>query len=190
MKNIITDFNQYSRISENVMYHLDNNMDFTKNIFRFGSESFYSLLEEVRDLYDSDIIKLYGIDEELFNNTDIGRWGLYENSRVPLDIPMLNEEATYKGKSVNLNKPMRSDGKKKYKVYVKNPKTGNVMVVNFGDVKGGLTAKINNPEARKRFAQRHDCANKRDKTKPSYWSCRLPRYANQLGLSGGGNFYW
>jgi hypothetical protein len=40
--------------------------------------------------------------------------------------------AEYKGKKVTLNKPMRGDVKK-YKVYVKNPKTGKVIKVNFGD---------------------------------------------------------
>ena len=31
---------------------------------------------------------------------------------------------------------------------------------------------------------------KNDKTKPGYWSCRLPRYAKSLGLSGGGGQWW
>ena len=44
-------------------------------------------------------------------------------------------------------------------------------------------AKINNPKARKAFAARHKCSQKKDRTKASYWSCRLPRYAKQLGLS-------
>ena len=60
----------------------------------------------------------------------------------------------------------------------KNPKTGKVIVVNFGDVKGGLTSKINDPEARKKFANRHNCKDKKDKTKAGYWACRVNRYAN------------
>lgn len=183
-------------LSENVKYHLDNNISFTKNIFRTGSKSFYSLLEEVRHLHDSNKIDLSGLDKELYESTDIGKFGIYNGEKVPLDIPMLNEEyikesAEYRGKKVKLNKPMRSSGPKKYKVYVRDPKTKNVKVVNFGDAKGGLSSKINDPEARKSFALRHDCKNKsKDKTKPGYWSCRLPRYAKSLGLSGGGNFYW
>jgi hypothetical protein len=181
-------------VSENVRYHIDNNLPFTKNIFRTGSESFYNLLEEVRNLHDNNQLVLEGLDKELFESTDIGRFGIYKGQKVPIDIPMLDEkslnESEYKGKKVKLNKPMRSSGPKKYKVYVKNPKTGNVMVVNFGDMKGGLTSKINDPEARKSFVARHKCEEKKDKTKPGYWSCRLPRYAKNLGLSGGGNFYW
>ena len=66
---------------------------------------------------------------------------------------------------------------------------GNVIKIQFGDTTG-LSAKINDPAARKSFAARHDCANKKDKTKAGYWSCNLPRYAAQLGLKGGGNFFW
>ena len=191
---IIKNFNKFHPISENVKYHLDNHISFTKNVFRTGSESFYNLLEEVRNLHDNGQIILEGLDKELYELTDIGRFGIYEGQKVPLDIPMINdivnEKAEYRGRKVDLNKPMRSSGPKKYKVYVRDPKTKNVRVVHFGDAKGGLTAKINDPEARKSFAARHDCKNKKDKTKPGYWSCRLPRYAKNLGLSGGGNFYW
>lgn len=189
---IIKEFKQFI-ISENVKYHIDNNISVTKNIFRTGSESFYKLLEEVRNLYDSNRITLENLDEELYSNTDIGKFGYYNNVKVPLDIPMMNDyiiESEYKGKKVTLDKPMRSSGPKKYKVYVKNPETGNVMLINFGDVKGGLTSKINDPQARKNFAKRHNCKDKKDKTKPGYWACRLPRYASSLGLAGGGNFYW
>ena len=42
-------------------------------------------------------------------------------------------EAEYQGRKVPLNKPMRGDVKK-FKVYVKDPKTGNVKKVNFGTV--------------------------------------------------------
>jgi hypothetical protein len=64
-----------------------------------------------------------------------------------------------------------------------------VKKVTFGDTTG-LKAKINDPEARKSFAARHQCSQQTDKTKPGYWACRLPRYAKQLGMSGGGNFFW
>jgi len=111
--------------------------------------------------------------------------GAKEKLRASIDL----SEAKYKGKEVNLNKPMRSSGPKKYKVYTKNDK-GNVIVVNFGDAKGGLTAKINNKEARKAFSDRHNCPAKKDKTKAGYWSCRLPRYASLLGLKSSFGGYW
>ena len=88
-----------------------------------------------------------------------------------------------------LNKPMRdSSGGKAYKVYVKDPKTGNIKTVRFGS--GGLKAKINDPKARQAFAKRHKCSTRNDKTKASYWSCRLPRYAKLLGLKSNFNGFW
>jgi hypothetical protein len=113
------------------------------------------------------------------------RFGLYEGQHVPLDQPMIeiNEEP-------ELNKPKRSSGKKKYVVYVNNPKTGNVKKIEFGDEKGGLTSKINDKDAARSFAARHKCETKTDKTKPGYWACRLPKYAKDLGLKGGGSYFW
>jgi hypothetical protein len=90
------------------------------------------------------------------------------------------EEAEYRGRKVKLNKPMRGDVKK-FKVYVKDPKTGNVRKVNFGH--GGTSAKRrgektmrikkSNPKRRKSFRARHNCDNPGPKTKARYWSCRM-----------------
>lgn len=98
------------------------------------------------------------------------------------------DEAKYQGKEVKLNKPQRG-GSKKFFVYTKNPKTGKVVKVSFGGTTG-LKAKINNAEARRNFAARHNCATKKDKTKSGYWSCRLPRYASLLGLKSSFGGYW
>ena len=88
-------------------------------------------------------------------------------------------EAEYRGRTVKLNKPTRGDVKK-FKVYVKDPKTGNVKKVNFGH--GGTSAKKagqktmkikkSNPERRRSFRARHNCKNPGPKTKARYWSCR------------------
>jgi hypothetical protein len=91
-------------------------------------------------------------------------------------------------KNPPLNKPKRG-GSKKFYVYVRDPKTKNIKKVSFGDTTG-LSAKINNPKARQAFAKRHDCANKKDKTKASYWSCHLPRYAKLLGIKSNFSGYW
>ena len=87
-------------------------------------------------------------------------------------------EAIYRGRKVSLNKPTRGDVKK-FKVYVKNPSTGNVKKVNFGH--GGTSAKKlgqktmsikkSNP-GRKSFRARHNCANPGPKTMARYWSCK------------------
>ena len=79
------------------------------------------------------------------------------------------EEAEYQGRKVTLNKPMRGDVKK-FKVFVKDPKTGNVKKVNFGDP--NMRIKKSNPKRRKSFRARHNCDNPGPKTKARYWSCR------------------
>ncbi len=78
-------------------------------------------------------------------------------------------EAEYRGRKVKLNKPMRGDVKK-FKVYVKDPKTKNVKKVNFGDP--NMRIKKSNPKRRKSFRARHNCDNPGPKTKARYWSCR------------------
>ena len=78
-------------------------------------------------------------------------------------------EAEYQGRKVKLNKPMRGDVKK-FKVYVKDPKTGNIKKVNFGDP--NMRIKKSNPKRRKSFRARHNCDNPGPKTKARYWSCR------------------
>ena len=103
----------------------------------------------------------------------------FEEVLGPLGFPEDETElfdAEYRGRKVPLNKPMRGDVKK-FKVYVKDPKSGNVKKVNFGH--GGTSAKRktmkirkSNPKARKSFRARHNCANPGPKTKARYWSCR------------------
>ena len=185
-----------NNISESLKYHLENNKPITENIFRPGSEAFYEVIKEARELFDLGKVNLCDVDKELYESTDIGKFGILNGELVPLDLPMeyieeLNEEAEYKGKEVKLNYPMRSSGPKKYKVYVKNPKTGRVKVVNFGDVKGGLTAKVNDPDARKSFVARHKCKRNwkpSDKLSAAYWSCRLPKFKHLVNTTYSG--YW
>jgi len=183
---------QFTDFSESLKYHLVNSMPITENVFRPGSDKFFSILEEARNLFDEGVLELKGIDKELYETTEIGNFGTFNGVRVALDIPMETEEeineAEYKGREVELNKPKRG-GSKKYHVYVKNPKTGNVKKIAFGDVHGGLTAKVSDPKARKAFAARHNCDMKKDKTKAGYWACRINRYGH---LWGGKTYpgYW
>lgn len=173
-------------VSESLKYHLDNNKPITENIFRPGSKAFFDVIKEARQLFDLGKIELCDIDREIYESTEIGKFGWFNGELVPLDLPMENvielNEAEYHGKKVKLGHPMRNTGSgKKYYVYVKNPKTKKIIRVNFGDVKGGLTAKVSDAEARRNFASRHKCSTKKDKTKPGYWACRLNRYGHLFG---------
>ena len=304
-------------LSENLQYHVDKQLPLTENTFRYGSQSFLNLWAEARSLYLREIIHVNEDDKEILEETDLGNFGLYEGVKVPLDLPMLEEdlnesaaniaataatiaargissgdsgesspwalltvgvlmalpvaglaisqsglgekvinwikyyklnrvidrlrkdpevlefiknkkpgiqnflkskltdkeqkyikqiswnkitkgeiyemnsfldEAEGKKKNPPIGKPKRG-GSKKFYVYVRNPKTKKIKKVSFGDT-SGLSAKINNPEARRAFAARHDCKNKKDRTKASYWSCRLPRFAKLLGLKSSFSGFW
>lgn len=175
-------------IQEAIDYHYDNNIPLSECIFRSGSESFYNFFQEVKKQYNEGVLEVEDLFDKELLETDIGERYLLDDEYVPLDLP-ISEEKTgeYNGREVELEDPKRGGGKKFY-VYVRNDK-GNVIKVEFGDT-SGLQAKINDPEARKSFSARHNCSQKTDKTKPGYWSCRLPYYAKQLGLKGGGKFFW
>lgn len=352
-------------MTENMKYHVDNKLALTENTFRYGSQAFLDLWAEARYLFSRNAIHVNDLDKEILLETNLGEYGIYEGQKVPLDLPMLEEDEdviggkkdieyvgiipfralsnltkivgeeierlkteeedkgidftgdlqllspedqkivqkrlrmlnllkdldrlfSFENKNVHyntvigilkkynaldllssvgaglnendnlgdkedietgimsfvtpiindlnikakagdkkaiqihdelvqaitpeekqniinkyfpeklneskdkktpaLNKPKRG-GSKKFYVYVRDPKTKKIKKVSFGDT-GGLKAKINNPEARRAFAKRHDCANKKDKTKASYWSCRLPRYASLLGLKSSFSGYW
>ena len=171
--------------NESVNYHLDKKIPLNECIFRHGSEGHLKFINDARDFVNESELYVNHDERELLR-TDLGSYGVYEGEKVPLDLPMINE-AEYRGKKVTLNKPKRG-GSKAYYVYVKDPKSGNVKKVSFGS--SGLRAKINNRGAVKSFVARHKCKQKNDKTKAGYWSCRLPRYAKSLGLSGGGGQWW
>jgi len=168
-------------ISEELEYHINENLTLTNNVFMVYSEKYFDLINEVRDLWMRDLIHLNEEDEQMVMS-DIGKVALFEGKIVYLDAPIIEDEdfdyineAKYKGRTVTLNKPMQGDTKK-FKVFVKNEK-GNVIKVNFGF--GGTSAKgkvmrikKSNPERRKSFRARHNCDNPGPKTKARYWSCR------------------
>jgi len=256
-------------MTENMKHHVDNKTPLTENAFRYASESFINLWAEARELHEQKAIFLNDIDKAFLRDTDLGKFGLYEGVKVPLDLLMeedshltrLNEaisnthkivlnfsderlvkrfqtiptfqkmlapnqiknlkigdnelivnnvslnglqrmesmglykltkninEAEKKKKNPPLGKPKRG-GSKKFYVYVRDPKSKRIKKVSFGMAGGGLRAKLNNPKARQAFAKRHNCAQKKDKTKASYWSCRLPRYAKALGFNTTFSGYW
>jgi len=173
------------KMSKGLEYHLNNDIPLTENIYRPHSDSFFNLINEVRELYYNGELSLNEEEVELIE-TDLGKKVKLSNGKeVYLDIPLSEEfinEAEYNGKKVEIGKPRRNTGGgKKYVVYVKNPSTGRVKKISFGDVKGGLTAKVSNPKARKAFASRHNCKDKKDRMTAGYWACRLNRFGHLWG---------
>ena len=132
-------------------------------------------------------LKGFNADDYTFssdNNLYVKKSSLEERINTILEAKKKKKKEK---KDPPLNKPKRG-GSKAYYVYVRDPKTKKIKKVSFGS--GGLRAKIKNKEARNAFAARHNCKNKKDRTKAGYWSCNLPRYAEQLGLGSKMNTFW
>jgi len=165
-------------LSEHLQFHIDNRICIAESIFRPGSNSHISLLKEARELYLSGNLYVDRSTSLLFEATNLGLIGVYEGETVPLDMPLeILNEAEYHGKNVKLGYPMRG-GTKKFYVYVKKD-NGKVIKVQFGI--HGMSSKVSDPERRRSFAARHKCKEKKDKTKPGYWACRINRYAHIWG---------
>jgi hypothetical protein len=167
IQNVLQEFIQVKKtISEDLQYHIENNIPLSENMFRAGSPKYFDVINEARKFREKGLYE-NELDNEILDS-DLGKFFIYEGERLPLDFPMINE-AEYKGKKVELGKP-KSGGSKKWYVYVRNPKTGKIKKVSYGSPV--MTAKWNDPEARKSFAARHQCEKKKDKTKAGYWACR------------------
>lgn len=169
-------------LSEGLRYHIREEAPLSESVYRPGSKAFFDLINEARARYFARDITLTEADVELVES-DLGQWDVYEGREVALDFPISEEadamlEAEYQGRKVKLNKPKRG-GKKKFYVYVRDPKTKKVKKVSFGAK--GMSTGIRNPKRRKSFKARHNCEDKKDKTKPGWWSCRISRYPKITG---------
>jgi len=121
-------------------------------------------------LFDEELpeenVNILELDATLEDNTPVCEGCLVAYMNEAKDN--LNE-AKYRGRKVPLGKPMKGDVKK-FKVFVKDPKTGNIKKVNFGDP--NMRIKKSNPKRRKSFRARHHCSSPGPRTKARYWSCR------------------
>lgn len=158
--------NEQTNISESLQYHLEHNLSISNSIFRFGSEEYFNLVNEVRELYHQGKIRLNENDEFIVL-TEAGRTGVYQGKNVPLDSP-------------------KRGGSKKFYVFVNSGRKnadGRVVAkkIAWGDPK--LSVKNQSDERRKSFLARHKCSEKKDKTTPGWWACNVHRYAKHLGLT-------
>ena len=93
-----------------------------------------------------------------------------DGKQVPNCVPKGDKKKAEEEKKP-LNKPMRDDGNKKFKVYVRDPSTGNIVTVRFGDP--NMEIKRDSPERRSSFRARHKCSEQKDITSAAYWSCKM-----------------
>jgi len=134
-----------------------------------GSKKEQIILKPYKSIYKEEE---EGLEDACWDGYEAIGFKTKNGKKVPNCVPKKEslEEAEYKGRKVTLNKPTSGDSKK-YKVYVKDPKTGNVRKVEFGDP--NMEIKRDDPERRKSFRARHKCDQKKDKTSAGYWSCKL-----------------
>ena len=180
--------NKKTMLSEGLNFHIKENIPISTNIYRRGSEKYFELFKEARQLYNEGVIELnHDIDKMYIQELEIGEYGLYEGNLVPIDYPMYEDEllvfeAMYKGKKVKIGKAgvkRVGDGKACVYVYtVKKNKDGTrkVKKVTFGSSMPSAMGKSDaHRKRRKSFGDRHQCSSKKDKTKAGYWSCRLTK---------------
>ena len=142
----------------------------------------YRGVQKADNIYDVlDILRDEGYDVQMANDKnesfepfpEADEFNIDEDFEQVLGVLGFPEdqiwEAEYRGRKVSLNKPMQGDVKK-FKVYVRDPKTKNIKKVNFGDP--NMRIKKSNPARRRSFRARHNCDNPGPKTKARYWSCR------------------
>ena len=179
LRALIREAAQPKLMSEGLSYHVSHAKPLTENVYRPGSKEFFAIFREARELWrHGEYFPLTEAEVDLLES-DIGEFGIYNGSVVPLDFPKLDSssisEAKYKGREVKLGAggAKRSGGRAH--VYVRNDK-GKVVKVSFGsgaaDAMGDSAA---HRKRRKSFGDRHGCSDKKDRTKPGYWACRATK---------------
>jgi hypothetical protein len=101
-------------VSEHLQYHIENNLSLTNNVFRVYSNGYFNLVNEVRNLWEKELIEL-NEEDILMVESDLGKTAEFMGETVYLDAPVyvMEEkinEAEYRGKNVDLNKPFRTPG--------------------------------------------------------------------------------
>ena len=79
-------------MTENMQYHIDVKKPLFETTLPYGSKEYLDLWAEARYLYSRGALNVEGIDKEKITETHLGEYGIYEGKRVPLDLPMLDEE--------------------------------------------------------------------------------------------------
>jgi len=172
-----------NQISEGLTYHLERNIPLMESVYRIESEAWLDLVNEARILWERGEIELE--EDDLFLiGTDAGRTGIYEGKEVLLDVPYYEydelDEAEYRGRKVDLNKPFRTpSGPRKFAVYTKN-ESGNVIKLGFGEP--GMRVNNSDPKKARSFRKRMRCHEPGPRWKAKWWSCNVARYRKLLGI--------
>jgi hypothetical protein len=181
-----------SNLSEGMVYHVERNIPLMESVYRIESESWISLVNEARELWERNVVDL-NEDDLFLISTDAGKYGIYEKNLELLDVPFWEgefdydweeydalEEAEYRGRNVKLNKPFRTPGgPRKFSVYTKND-SGNIVKVSFGQP--GMRVNNADPKKARSFRKRMRCDQPGPRWKAKWWSCNVARYRKLLGI--------
>ena len=85
-----------TQISEELQYHFDNNISITDNIFRHGSEKYFEIVNESRELYNMGY-QFSDFDVEILKS-EVGTFVNTTEGKVPLDFPFEYEGSLNEGK--------------------------------------------------------------------------------------------
>ena len=189
-------------VKEAIEFHVENQISFTENVFRPGSEMFFDMISEAKRLYNEGKYKPADEFEQDMLNSNIGEIAEYEGQAVVLDYPIEEglEECwtgyTQKGMKkkggkmvpncVPVNEEDKTEGKGIGKPWQEGG--GGAVYVRVGDSvrkisfsKSGMKKKYMDPGATRSFVARHHCLTNKDKTSASYWACRWPRFFSNSG---------
>lgn len=172
----IKSFTDFSKVSEGLRYHLENDLDLTDSVYRLGSEAYKNLFEEVKQYWDEGNIILKDKSAWMVKNLQVGKKAKFKTE----DGKMMD---------VELDTPSRG-GDKKFQVYRdsgRKDEEGNIIAkkIQWGDT-SGLSIKNDDPEAAASFWARHQCdlQKKMDPDTAGFWACYGPSlFSKQLGLS-------
>ena len=179
-------FNEHINLSENLSYHIDNNLTLTESIFRIGSDAYLDLINEARRLHAEGKIALNEHDTFIVEKLQTGKQGTYTDrktgrkTKVKLDDPHIRAKNEPTKNLMIVYRP-HPEGEK-------DPDTGLVkaQVIGFGEDPGpgkpDVRDKHQEEGRRNSFLARHKCSQEKDQYTSKWWACNMHLFYKQLGL--------
>jgi hypothetical protein len=82
-------YNDNPKISDYLMYHLQNEIPLNENVFRYASEAWCDLIQEAKSLYEEGILDFSEEELEIINE-DTGKIKIVDGERFILNTPFIN----------------------------------------------------------------------------------------------------
>lgn len=169
-------------ISDHIKYHIENRLSISESIFRIGSDAYLDMINEMRNLWNSNKIEVSEEDQFILEKLYSGKKGIYKDSK------------TGKTETVNLDDPQISPNNINTLFYVYRPAPSGekvdglpkAIMIGFGEKPGAgkpdVRDKHQDEGKRRGFLARHNCKDKKDPYASGWWSCNIHKWWKQLGL--------